>query len=87
MAGINAAINTGNVGRGDSVAVLGCGGIDDAVIVGSHLAGAASSRPLPQGRRYPRSAGRSSDPLRRGISVSRTSEAPRRVRRFVVLRE
>ena len=41
MAGIGAAINTGNVGRGDSVAVIGCGGVGDAAIVGSHLAGAA----------------------------------------------
>ncbi|MER6923401.1 S-(hydroxymethyl)mycothiol dehydrogenase [Streptomyces spiralis] len=41
MAGIGAAINTGNVGRGDSVAVIGCGGVGDAAVVGSHLAGAA----------------------------------------------
>ncbi|MFC8519784.1 S-(hydroxymethyl)mycothiol dehydrogenase [Streptomyces sp. NPDC057257] len=41
MAGIGAAINTGNVGRGDSVAVIGCGGVGDAAIVGSSLAGAA----------------------------------------------
>jgi S-(hydroxymethyl)mycothiol dehydrogenase len=41
MAGIGAAINTGNVGRGDTVAVIGCGGVGDAAIVGSHLAGAA----------------------------------------------
>ncbi|WP_329538177.1 S-(hydroxymethyl)mycothiol dehydrogenase (plasmid) [Streptomyces sp. NBC_01450] len=41
MAGIGAAINTGNVGRGDSVAVIGCGGVGDAAIAGSHLAGAA----------------------------------------------
>ncbi|MGW2567852.1 S-(hydroxymethyl)mycothiol dehydrogenase [Streptomyces sp. NPDC001537] len=41
MAGIGAAINTGNVGRGDSVAVIGCGGVGDAAIVGSNLAGAA----------------------------------------------
>ncbi len=40
MAGIGAAINTGNVTRGDSVAVFGCGGVGDAAIVGSHLAGA-----------------------------------------------
>lgn len=40
MAGIGAAINTGNVGRGDSVAVIGCGGVGDAAIVGSRLAGA-----------------------------------------------
>lgn len=35
MAGIGAAINTGNVGRGDTVAVIGCGGVGDAAIVGS----------------------------------------------------
>ncbi|MFD2685800.1 S-(hydroxymethyl)mycothiol dehydrogenase [Streptomyces phyllanthi] len=40
MAGIGAAINTGNVGRGDSVAVIGCGGVGDAAIAGSRLAGA-----------------------------------------------
>ncbi|MGW2341287.1 S-(hydroxymethyl)mycothiol dehydrogenase [Streptomyces sp. NPDC001661] len=41
MAGIGAAINTGNVGRGDSVAVIGCGGVGGAAIAGSRLAGAA----------------------------------------------
>ncbi|MFJ1806962.1 MULTISPECIES: S-(hydroxymethyl)mycothiol dehydrogenase [unclassified Streptomyces] len=41
MAGIGAAINTGNVGRGDSVAVIGCGGVGDAAVVGAGLAGAA----------------------------------------------
>ncbi|MBT1094168.1 S-(hydroxymethyl)mycothiol dehydrogenase [Streptomyces sp. Tu102] len=41
MAGIGAAINTGNVGRGDSVAVIGCGGVGAAAIAGSNLAGAA----------------------------------------------
>jgi len=40
MAGIGAAINTAGVGRGDSVAVFGCGGVGDAAILGSNLAGA-----------------------------------------------
>ena len=40
MAGLGAAINTGNVSRGDSVAVFGCGGVGDAAIAGSKLAGA-----------------------------------------------
>ena len=40
MAGIGAAINTGNVGRGMSVAVIGCGGVGAAAIAGSALAGA-----------------------------------------------
>ncbi|GAA2095058.1 S-(hydroxymethyl)mycothiol dehydrogenase [Microlunatus panaciterrae] len=41
MAGLGAAINTGNVGRGDSVAVIGCGGVGSAAIAGSRLAGAS----------------------------------------------
>ncbi|MDQ0688133.1 S-(hydroxymethyl)mycothiol dehydrogenase [Streptomyces achromogenes] len=41
MAGIGAAINTGEVARGDSVAVIGCGGVGDAAVAGSRLAGAA----------------------------------------------
>ncbi|MER7663208.1 MULTISPECIES: S-(hydroxymethyl)mycothiol dehydrogenase [unclassified Streptomyces] len=41
MAGIGAAVNTGNVGRGDTVAVIGCGGVGDAAVVGARLAGAA----------------------------------------------
>jgi len=40
MAGLGAAINTGGVSRGDSVAVFGCGGVGDAAIAGSALAGA-----------------------------------------------
>ncbi len=41
MAGLGAAINTGNVGRGMSVAVIGCGGVGMAAIAGSALAGAS----------------------------------------------
>jgi S-(hydroxymethyl)mycothiol dehydrogenase len=41
MAGLGAAINTGNVGRGKSVAVIGCGGVGAAAVAGSRLAGAA----------------------------------------------
>ncbi|MFI1378837.1 S-(hydroxymethyl)mycothiol dehydrogenase [Embleya sp. NPDC020886] len=41
MAGLGAAVNTGNVGRGDTVAVIGCGGVGDAAIAGARLAGAA----------------------------------------------
>ena len=40
MAGLGAAVNTGGVTRGDSVAVIGCGGVGDAAIAGSSLAGA-----------------------------------------------
>ncbi len=42
MAGLGAAMNTGNVGRGDSVAVFGCGGVGDAAIAGAILAGATT---------------------------------------------
>ncbi|UFU08019.1 S-(hydroxymethyl)mycothiol dehydrogenase [Ruania halotolerans] len=41
MAGIGAAINTGAVTRGKSVAVIGCGGVGAAAIAGSALAGAS----------------------------------------------
>ncbi|MFI6818915.1 S-(hydroxymethyl)mycothiol dehydrogenase [Nonomuraea sp. NPDC050328] len=41
MAGIGAALNTGNVGRGDTVAVIGCGGVGSAAVLGASLAGAS----------------------------------------------
>ncbi|HEU4568701.1 MAG TPA: S-(hydroxymethyl)mycothiol dehydrogenase [Marmoricola sp.] len=41
MAGLGAAINTGRVGRGMSVAVIGCGGVGAAAVAGSALAGAS----------------------------------------------
>jgi S-(hydroxymethyl)mycothiol dehydrogenase len=41
MAGLGAAINTGGVSRGDSVAVIGCGGVGCAAIAGARLAGAS----------------------------------------------
>ncbi len=41
MAGLGAALNTGNVGRGDSVAVIGCGGVGNAAVAGARLAGAS----------------------------------------------
>ncbi len=41
MAGLGAAINTGNITRGDTVAVIGCGGVGDAAIAGARLAGAS----------------------------------------------
>ena len=42
MAGLGAAMFTGNVQKGDSVAVFGCGGVGDAAIVGALLAGATT---------------------------------------------
>jgi S-(hydroxymethyl)mycothiol dehydrogenase len=41
MAGLGAALLTGEVGRGDTVAVFGCGGVGDAAIAGAKLAGAS----------------------------------------------
>ncbi|RNL61223.1 S-(hydroxymethyl)mycothiol dehydrogenase [Nocardioides marmoriginsengisoli] len=42
MAGLGAAINTGSVTRGKSVAVIGCGGVGAAAVAGSALAGAGT---------------------------------------------
>jgi S-(hydroxymethyl)mycothiol dehydrogenase len=42
MAGLGAAINTAPVQRGDTVAVIGCGGVGDAAILGASLAGASA---------------------------------------------
>ncbi|NMG32761.1 zinc-binding dehydrogenase, partial [Aromatoleum evansii] len=41
MAGFGAAANTGQVERGESVAVIGCGGVGCAAIAGAEIAGAA----------------------------------------------
>ncbi|MBA0052341.1 S-(hydroxymethyl)mycothiol dehydrogenase [Streptomyces sp. AJS327] len=40
MAGYGAAVNTGGVGSGDAVAVIGCGGVGCAAVAGAALAGA-----------------------------------------------
>jgi S-(hydroxymethyl)mycothiol dehydrogenase len=42
MAGLGAALNTAQVSRGDSVAVIGCGGVGDAAVLGARLAGAGT---------------------------------------------
>ncbi len=42
MAGLGAAMFTGEVGLGDSVAVFGCGGVGCAAVAGAKLAGAAT---------------------------------------------
>jgi S-(hydroxymethyl)mycothiol dehydrogenase len=42
MAGFGAAVNTGGVTRGDSVAVIGCGGVGNAAIAGAAVAGATT---------------------------------------------
>jgi len=41
MAGLGSAMLTGGVGRGDSVAVFGCGGVGCAAVAGAVLAGAS----------------------------------------------
>jgi S-(hydroxymethyl)mycothiol dehydrogenase len=40
MAGLGAVLNTAQVSRGDSVAVIGCGGVGDGAVLGASLAGA-----------------------------------------------
>jgi S-(hydroxymethyl)mycothiol dehydrogenase len=40
MAGLGAALNTGAVRRGETVAVIGCGGVGDAAVLGATVAGA-----------------------------------------------
>jgi S-(hydroxymethyl)mycothiol dehydrogenase len=40
MAGWGAAVHTGKVGQGDTVAVIGCGGVGDAAVAGATFAGA-----------------------------------------------
>jgi len=42
MAGFGAAVNTGGVGLGDSVAVFGCGGVGNAAIAGARAVGATT---------------------------------------------
>jgi S-(hydroxymethyl)mycothiol dehydrogenase len=42
MAGLGAAMHTGGVGPGDSVAVFGCGGVGAAAVAGSRLVGATT---------------------------------------------
>ncbi|HEX3840724.1 MAG TPA: S-(hydroxymethyl)mycothiol dehydrogenase [Acidimicrobiales bacterium] len=42
MAGLGAAMFTGEVGLGDSVAVFGCGGVGCAAVAGARLAGATT---------------------------------------------
>jgi S-(hydroxymethyl)mycothiol dehydrogenase len=41
-AGLGAAMFTGGVGPGDSVAVFGCGGVGDAAVAGARIAGATT---------------------------------------------
>src|SRR6187431_2011015 len=42
MAGFGAAVNTGGVSRGDSIAVIGCGGVGNAAIAGAKVVGATT---------------------------------------------
>ena len=42
MAGLGAAVNTGDIKRGESVAVIGVGGVGMSAVAGAHLAGAST---------------------------------------------
>lgn len=75
MAGLGAAINTGGVGRGDSVAVIGCGGVGAAAVLGAGWPGlrrssrwtwtSASSPPPPRSARRTPSTARTRTSSRR----------------------
>ncbi|HEX5615725.1 MAG TPA: S-(hydroxymethyl)mycothiol dehydrogenase [Acidimicrobiia bacterium] len=51
MAGFGAAVNTGEVQRGDTVAVFGCGGVGNGAIAAAHLAGARTIIAVDRDRR------------------------------------
>lgn len=64
VTGVGAVVNTAHVAPGESVAVVGCGGVGLAAVQGARLAGAAtagasttpsrsSGRPRPSSRRTP----------------------------------
>jgi S-(hydroxymethyl)mycothiol dehydrogenase len=42
MAGLGAAMNTGGIKRGQSIAVIGCGGVGSAAVAGARLVGAGT---------------------------------------------
>ena len=75
MAGLGAAINTAAVTRGDSVAVIGCGGVGSAAVLGASLAGAreiiavdVDDRKLERARQFGATQvvnSRSADPVER----------------------
>ena len=74
MAGFGAAVNTGGVGVGDSVAVFGCGGVGNAAIAGAVLVGAS-----PDHRRRPRPGqARMGPPVRRHPHRRRVEGRPGR---------
>ena len=59
MAGFGAAVNTGGISLGDSLAVIGCGGVGNAAIQGGKVAGATTiiavdvdDRKLEQAKRF-----------------------------------
>ena len=78
MAGIGAAINTGGVGRGDSVAVIGCGGVGGAAIAGARLAGAATDH--RRGHRRPQARRRRAGSAPRTPSTPATTDAVEAIR-------
>ena len=85
MAGIGAAINTGGVTRGDSVAVIGCGGVGSGALLGASLAGARDDhrrgRGRPQAGVGPWVRRDARDQLQDDRSGARHQRADRRVRR------
>ena len=70
MAGLGAAMNTGGVTRGDSVAVFGCGGVGDAAIAG------AAPRRAPPRSSPSTSTTRSSSGRRTSAPPTRSTRRP-----------
>src|SRR5205085_191040 len=78
MAGVGAAMNTGAVARGESVAVFGCGGVGDAAIAGAKLAGAARSSPPGTATASPAATSRCSSTCTCRAASPWTTSSPRR---------
>ena len=72
MAGLGAAMLTGEVGPGDSVAVFGCGGVGCAAMAGARLAGASHRHRRRPRRREARAGQRvRGDPRRQRVGRGR----------------
>ena len=84
MAGLGAAMYTGNVQRGDTVAVFGCGGVGDAAIPGAAWPAPARSSPstsIPGSSSGPRGSAPRTPSTPRGRCRRSGQGAHRRLRR------
>src|SRR5690348_16491734 len=84
MAGLGAAMNTGGVRRGQSMAVIGCGGVGCAAIAGGRLVGAAKIIAIDVDERKLETArgfGATHTINSKGMSVEEVAEAIRELTR------